>query len=145
MGARAGVTLVELLLVLVILGIVTTLVVPGTASVWRSGASPDADGPPGLAAARRLAVARGVTVRLTTTADGEWRVTIPGTADPLASGRDDKAGGVPTDLFTDLLIDPLGTCRPGAQSATRAPDAAFDAGRCRWLPLAPSPTGADTR
>lgn len=145
MGARAGVTLVELLLVLVILGIVTTLVVPGTASVWRSGASPEADAPIGLTAARRLAVARGVTVRLTTTADGAWRVAVPGSADPLASGHDDQAGGVTSDLVTDLLIDPLGTCRPGAQSATQAPGATFDAGRCRWLPLAPSPTGADTR
>jgi prepilin-type N-terminal cleavage/methylation domain-containing protein len=133
MRARAGVTLVELLLVLVILGVVATLVVPGTASVFRGGLSGGNDTATALASARRLAVQHGVTVRLQVDADGRWRVRIPGASDSLAAGQQPAEA----DRGTDLFIDPLGTCRPAPGWRASAADegAAFDAGRCRWVPV----------
>lgn len=124
-------TLIELLLVLVILGVVTTLVVPGTASVFRGGVSGADHDTPALTLARRLAVQHGVTVRLQVDSDGRWRVRVPGASDSLAAGQQAADGVTSTDLF----IDALGTCRPasGWPTAISEGGAMFDAGRCRWM------------
>lgn len=133
MAARAGVTLVELLIVLAILGIVATLVVPGTASVFRVGQTHNGTTAAVADSARRLAVSRGVTVRLQVFADGHWRVLVPGADEPLATGvLPDRVGA--SDM-TDVLVDPLGTCRPAPGSHAATPDtrSVFDAGLCRWV------------
>ena len=132
MVARAGVTLVELLIVLAILGIVATLVVPsGVASVFRTAPVDPAIAV--LDSARRLAVTGGVTVRVRVRPDGQWSIAVPGAGEPLA------AGALPAPLTgalrSDLTIDPLGTCRPASRSFSALADtpAVFDAGRCQWV------------
>lgn len=134
MVARAGVTLVELLIVLVIMGIVVALAVPFGA-VSRRDRSTDtrAQLPAVVDTARRLAVQHAVSVRVRIERDGVWSVSVPGAAAPLATGRLPEKGDAGA-VGVDLTVDPLGSCRPipGWRPDAMPYDKAFDAGRCRW-------------
>lgn len=137
---RSGVTLFELLVVLVVLGIITAAVVrqqlpPAPAD--RRDQSPDLDRL--VDSARQLATRQAVTVALRVYDDGLWSIVVPGQPEPLAAGTLDVRGiGA-----LQLTVDPLGACRPvGKWSVTREGTATvWDATRCRWrVPRAGEPT-----
>lgn len=130
-AARAGVTLFELLVVLVILAIVTAVVVrqqlPPAPADRREQAS-DLDAL--VDSARQLATKQAVTVALRVYDDGLWSIVVPGQTEPLAAGTLDVRGiGA-----LQLTVDPLGACRPvGKWSVKREGTATvWDATRCRW-------------
>jgi prepilin-type N-terminal cleavage/methylation domain-containing protein len=133
LGVRRGVTLVELLVVLVLMAISAALVVPALRP--RSGdALRDGDGQPMspvdavLTEARRLAIKRGEPMHLRVTSDGVWAVA------PLAGGDAIRDGRLPTALgwVPDVVIDAMGVC--ALASGTVAPQfaTAWDALQCRW-------------
>jgi len=102
---RRGVTLPELLVVLVLLGLGSAIVLP---LVRRGGAHTDRSDGRLVAEARRLAIGRAQPVRFRLAATGGWSVTA-------ASGAVLSAGTVPGDHpAMDLVIDPLGGCLPVA-------------------------------
>lgn len=128
---RSGLTLFEVLVVLVIMGIAGALVLSrrvsqsGTDRVASAG-----DMKAVVDSARRLAVARAGTVRVRVYNDGLWSVVIPGDSEPIAAGRITEP---PAPM--DLTVDARGTCRPSAGWVPREDHrAAFDAGRCQWAP-----------
>ncbi len=109
---RSGITLVELLVVLVVLGLGTALVAP--ALVF-----PD-DEEPGryervLESGVELAAAREQVVRLVVASDGRWSILAPGQTATLAEGRFDRFQG---PAFA-LAISPLGSC--GAEPGSDPP------------------------
>lgn len=129
---RAGLTLLELLVVLAILAI-TTAVVP---LAWRpsrptSGSALDAL----IQAARRDAIRRGEELRLRVDADGAWVLAARDGTVILETGRIAS----PTAAVS-LRVDALGTCRPGA-SGTAVAGASFDMLACRYLSSATGAVG----
>jgi prepilin-type N-terminal cleavage/methylation domain-containing protein len=143
LGVRRGVTLVELLVVLVLMAISAALVVPSLRP--RSGdASLDVDGHPVspvdavLTEARRLAIKRGEPLHLRVASDGVWAIA------PLAGGTAIRDGRLPNalDWLPDVLIDAMGVC--ALASGTVAPQfaTAWDALQCRWRS---GPTGPRSR
>lgn len=147
-SVRRGVTLLELLVVLVLMAIATALVVPAlrfpSASLateaggsltghWQSGLipTPEVDGV--LAGARRLALRRGEPVRLRVASDGVWAVA------PLKGGEAIQTGRVTQALSwqPDLTIDAMGTCVLAPNVLPRAGAAAWDALACRWREALP--------
>lgn len=107
---RSGVTLLELLVVLVILGVTAMLVVPAVLPAR----APDTDPARELVtSARRTALTRGAPVRLRLESDGNWTVAAQQDGAIIDTGR--VAGGA-TPL--DLGIDARGTCMPVASGAT---------------------------
>ena len=129
---RAGLTLLELLVVLAILAI-TTAVVP---LAWRpsrptSGSALDAL----IQTARRDAIRRGEELRLRVDADGAWVLAARDGTAILETGRIAS----PTAAVS-LRVDALGTCRPGA-SGTAVAGASFDMLACRYLSSATGAVG----
>lgn len=143
-ATRRGVTLFELLVVLVILAIVTAAVVrqqlPPAPADRREQAT-DLDQL--VDSARQLATRQAVTVALRIYDDGLWSIVIPGQSEPLAAGTMDVRGiGA-----MQLTVDPMGTCRPvGKWSVKREGTATvWDATRCRWRMPRAGETVASTR
>jgi len=102
---RAGFTLVEILVVLILMGIAAGLVAPAFRTP-RADSADALDEP--LRIARRLALSRGETVYLDLASSGEWAVhgassLVEG---PLASGRVDTYDGP----SATMVASPLGTC-----------------------------------
>lgn len=145
---RCGVTLLELLVVLVLMAIASALVVPAlrfpsTSLGIEDGASmsgqrrtgliptPEVDGV--LANARRIALKRGEPVRLRVASDGVWAIA------PLNGGEAIENGRVTQALSwqPDLTIDAIGTCVLSANVAPLAGAAAWDALACRWREALP--------
>lgn len=124
-----GVTLVELLVVLVLMGIAAALVAPAVRSprplaesIAGAPLSP-VDGV--INAARRLAIGRGQPLALRIANDGVWSVVAADTGDPVDAGRVSGAlAWLPT-----LRIDALGRCT--LRAGALPPD-----GRRTWDPLA---------
>jgi prepilin-type N-terminal cleavage/methylation domain-containing protein len=143
---RAGLTLLELLVVLVILAITTT-VVP---LVWRAPRAAAGSALDRLTqSARRDAIRRGEELRLRVDADGVWVLGARNGAAILDTGRI-----APPVATVSLRIDALGTCRPGADAGADAgagagagADAYADAGAsfdmlaCRYRPPATATLG----
>lgn len=101
---RNAITLVELLVVLVVLGLASALVAPALLFPEDPERRPyDAV----LEGVVDLAAAREEVLRLVVDSDGRWRVTAPD-ADVLARGGID---GYQADAFI-LLVSPLGSCGP---------------------------------
>lgn len=127
--ARAGLTLMEVLVVLVILGIAGALLL--SRQVTQNGtrrAESAGDMKAVVDSARRLAVQRQQTLRVRVYNDGLWSVVAPDIADPIAAGNITEP---PAPL--DLTVDARGTCRPSpGWIPSEAHRAAFDAGKCRW-------------
>jgi prepilin-type N-terminal cleavage/methylation domain-containing protein len=124
---RAGVTLVELLVVLVIVGLATTVVVPAVRVPEAAAASQEDP----LRVAQRLAVQRGEALALTVQADGPWVVTRSAQPDDtISTGR-----SAPSVVGT-MSILPTGACLPVALSATRG---AWDPISCEWQTAVATP------
>lgn len=120
---RAGVTLIELLVVLVVMGIGAAVVVPTV----RTAAPPRPLDESPLAAAQRLAMQRGESLRLDIAPDGAWLLRRSAEPDDTVAH-----GGADTTATGDgaiLMILPSGSCVPLALTA-RAP--AWDPVGCRW-------------
>ncbi len=147
-SARVGVTLLELLVVLVLMGIASALVVPalrfpaasmgsddgGSLSrVQQSGliATPEVDGV--LANARRLALRRGEPVRFRVSTDGVWAIVALNGGEAIQNGRVAQ----PLSWQPDLTIDAVGTCVLSPNVVPRAGAAAWDALACRWREALP--------
>ena len=128
---RAGLTLLELLVVIVIIAI-TTAVVP---LAWRTPRATDPSALDGLTqTTRREAIRRGEALRLRVEADGAWVLATGDGADILKTGR------IPAPMvFISLRVDALGTCRPGSEPANSeraGSGASFDMLACRYVTAA---------
>lgn len=121
--ARRGVTLIEVVVVLALLGVAAALAGPVLARPRAEGDAAEA-----VARARALALRRAETVRFAMDADGAWRAQRwEGARDeaPLLAGRARAGARAPS-----LRITPLGACL------------LTDAGDARaWDPLACAPAG----
>lgn len=119
---RRGVTLVELLVVLVILGIGGAIVVPAMRDLGPAEAEPSS-----AVVARDLAARRGESVRVVVEPSGAWRATAErDTTDaPLARGA---AATFPSGTWT---VTPVGLCLPRPMAGAPSPaTAAWDPVRC---------------
>lgn len=129
MRQRAGLTLTEVLVVLVIIAIAGALLLSrqvtrqGTLRVEHAGAMREV-----VDSARTLATQRRDAVRLRIYSDGLWSIEVRGAADPIAAGT-----MTPPPAPLDLSVDAKGNCRATAGWTPReALRAAFDAGKCRF-------------
>jgi prepilin-type N-terminal cleavage/methylation domain-containing protein len=131
MRRRAGLTLTELLVALVILAIAGAMLLSRT--VTRQGtrrAENAGDMKAVVDTARALALSRKETLRLRVYADGLWSVVTPALSDPLAAGT---ISAPPAPI--DLTIEARGGCRATTGWVPREElRAAFDAGKCRFGP-----------
>lgn len=121
-GCRRAVTLLELLVVLVLLGLSAAVVMPALRLPVTAG--PDSP----LVRARTVAVRRGEAVRLEIDRDGGWTVrpaTDRGGA-LLLSGSGTTSGSMTTPV--SIVITALGTCLPESAAAPGA--APWDPVRC---------------
>lgn len=145
---RHGVTLLELLVVLVLMAIASALVLPAirfprsvaslqgddderdvaSASAKPFGlmSSPEVDEV--LTQARRLAIKRGEPVRLRVATDGVWAIVSANNGEELESGRVAEA----LSWQPDITVDAMGTCMLQSSVVPRARAAAWDALACRW-------------
>lgn len=125
--SRRGVTLLELLIVLVLLGMASALVAPMLGSTGARGNAADDTTAPLIARARALAVRRAEPLTLTLASTGTWTIrTVRGDA-AIDSGamRSRSAESLRAASYT---FDALGGCLPGAHETTDEP---FDALACR--------------
>ncbi|MES3033942.1 MAG: GspH/FimT family pseudopilin [Gemmatimonadota bacterium] len=125
-GRRRAVTLLELLVVLVLLGLSAAVVLP---TLRLPGIAPAESA---LARARTLAVRRGEAVRLETSRDGSWIVRTAATPDGpvLLSGSGTSADTA--SVAPSVLVSALGTCFP--EGAAAPGQAAWDPARCALTP-----------
>lgn len=132
-GARRGVTLLELLVVLALLGIVAAFALPALIPTTPRGATLN----DAIRTARSAAIARAQLLSLTVGADGAWDVrSLPGDdAAPLAAG---SLASPPSAAFR-LQLTPLGACI--AASALPAELQGWDAAGCTAPALATARDG----
>jgi general secretion pathway protein H len=124
---RAGVTLVELLVVLMVVGVATTVVVP---ALRPGGPAIDASIDP-IVAARRLAVQRGEALQLTMQSSGAWQVVRTSDPDEVV------AQGIGADSSAAVLaMLPSGSCVPVTIAVMRG---SWDPVQCRWASTEASP------
>jgi prepilin-type N-terminal cleavage/methylation domain-containing protein len=118
---RAGVTLVELLVVLMVVGVATTVVVP----VLRpAGPAIDASIDP-------VTVQRGEALQLTMQSTGAWQVVRSSDPDEVV------AQGIGADSSAAVLaMLPSGSCVPVTIAVTRG---SWDPVQCRWASAEASP------
>ena len=145
-AARRGVTLLELLVVLLLLGLAAALVAPVLRLPTERGAAAGSDPLARAAdAARDLALRRGESLVLAVAPDGRWSVapaerTAAADGAPLLLGRLD--GGAPARALR-VVVSALGTCVPDAppgDAGAWSDDAVWDAAACR--PAARGPAAA---
>lgn len=120
--SHPGVTLLELLVALAVVGAGATLVAPLLRLPTRAERGDDV-----VARTRALALRRAEAMTLVVGADGAWRIgpTRADGGEPLASGRLEAAR---TDsLPGELVVTPLGHCLAFAR---RAAGGAWDPVRC---------------
>lgn len=122
---RAGVTLLELVVVLVVLGLVAGL----TAPVFFGSAAPPETTETLVAAARASAIARAQALRLEVATSGAWRLWSPD-----RPGEAVARGQLPAALpdMIELELTPLGGC------VSRTPAGRRDAARCTPAPGTPT-------
>ena len=135
-SVRRGVTLLELLVVLVLLAVTAAVVLPTfMPPSTTAGADPTATV---VASARRVAIRRGEPLRLRIASDGIWALVTLHDGVAIDAGRlktvkqfADDAHAVSTELV--LTIDALGSCQPGDGSAYGSVyGATYDPLTCRW-------------
>jgi prepilin-type N-terminal cleavage/methylation domain-containing protein len=127
--APSGVTLLELLVVVLLLGLGAALTAP---ALLRARPAPTgADAARVTAFARGAAVRRGETLALDLAADGRWTLRVAhGDSLPLAAGALD-ATRTTTAMPRRLLVTPLGACLPDDDAADGPSPPSWDAGACR--------------
>jgi prepilin-type N-terminal cleavage/methylation domain-containing protein len=144
---RRGVTLLELLVVLVLMALSAALVVPAlsapTTGALRSdetmngklgsGATERMDLgdlaiDPILTSARRLAIRRGEPLRVQIDRDGVWAIVPERGGSAIDGGRTQP----PTLWLPDVIVDALGTCVLFAEVVPPPGARAWDAMTCRW-------------
>ena len=126
--ARHGVTLLELLVVLLLLGLAVALTLPRLSIPSRA-----AEGDPRartVAMARALAVRRAEALRLEVDADGRWRLLA---RDSVLQGGALPGGGA----RLRLVLSPLGVCVPEPSDDAPVP------GGPTWDVAACAPAAAD--
>ena len=126
-SARRGVTLLELLVVLTLMGVASALVVPALA---RRALQADGADVTIVVAARRTAIGRAEPLRLRLFADGAWTLTAQRDGAVVDSGH--VRDSLPAE---DLLLDALGGCVP----SPRGPARAFDPMACAFVDEAARP------
>lgn len=108
--ARRGVTLLELLVVLVLMGISAAVVAPALNPPAESRANSSVAL---VERARRAATARGEPVRLQIAADGAWAIVSLREGIHIGRGHMNSADIGNADLVArDLRIDAMGSCTP---------------------------------
>ncbi len=126
--SRSGLTLLELLVVLVILAI-TSAIVP---LAWRNSRATQTRALDDLIhTARREAIRRGDELRLRVDGDGAWVLAARDGSDILQSGRIAAPAAA-----VSLRVDALGTCRPSGDrlhSDRSNSDASFDMLTCHYV------------
>ena len=129
-AVRRGVTLLELLIVLVLMGMAASVVAPVLVQRPLQAEPGEAEL---ITDARRTAVRRGEPVRLRLSADGVWALVALRDGQAIRSGRLDSAE-IRESSEVDLRIDAMGTCTPAGRSNTSSPKrrAAFDMLTCRF-------------
>lgn len=145
---RRGVTLFELLVVLVLMTISAALVWPAISSVpdrlvdseaqdpadvlqrqaGQATPLPDAAVDPVLTSARRAAIKRGEPVRVRVERDGVWAIVS------VKGGLAIETGRVAMELawLPDVVVDALGTCLLSPNVSRPAGAQSWDALACRW-------------
>lgn len=111
---RRGVTLLELLIVLTLMGVAAALVAP---ALVRPTAAPAPAGREIVNRARQQAIRRGEPLRVSLRANGEWVLTAQRDGAVVDSGH-----AKDSLLPSDLLLDALGGCIPTAGRDARAFD-----------------------
>lgn len=129
MPRRAGLTLTEVLVALVIIAITGAVLL--SRQVTRQGVR-HAESARAMTAmvdsVRTLAARRRETVRLRVYGDGLWSVEVRAQAEPIAAGT---MAAPPAPI--DVSVTARGECRATPGSTPReALRAAFDAGKCRF-------------
>jgi prepilin-type N-terminal cleavage/methylation domain-containing protein len=130
--SRAGFTLIEILVVLLLIGMAAAVAMP---ALLRSRA-PESSLKTLFGNAREAAIRRGETVYLRIGSNGEWRIdgsAVPGASDSLLTGQMER---LPAPLT--LLVSPTGTCMLDVPSAMAAPELQLDPLTCELA--VPSPT-----
>jgi prepilin-type N-terminal cleavage/methylation domain-containing protein len=135
---RRGVTLLELLVVLVVMGIAAAVVAPALVRPVARPAGASGSVESLVADARRTAIRRGQPVRLRLAADGVWALVAASDGAFLASGRAARTGSLDRQDI-DLRIDAMGSCTPagGLDVRLHRDDRAFDPLACRARPVGP--------
>jgi len=120
---RRGVTLLELVVALALLGTMVALVLPSLATPAARGGRVDDM----LRGARGAAIARAQTLTLAVAPDGEWRVRALPPDDTLRIL--DGVLDAPPSAAYQLQLSPLGACLPA--TALPAEFGGWDAAGCR--------------
>jgi prepilin-type N-terminal cleavage/methylation domain-containing protein len=124
---RPGLTLLELLVVLALMGLVLAVAAP---AFIVPRANEDSGLGAVVATARRAAILRAEPVTVTLDSDGVWHIDgdVTPMAPPIAAGRLASTVGE-----LRLRVSPMGTCIPDRLVATRSEWNALD---CRLSPVA---------
>ena len=124
MPRRSGLTLIEILVVLILMGLVAALVAPNLLPRHRDQSAINAL----LGSAREVAARRGEVVYVHVDPTGQWRMEAGAdpSRGPLATGR------VPPFLTASvtLMVWPLGSCAFDLRSAAAASAVALDPLTC---------------
>jgi prepilin-type N-terminal cleavage/methylation domain-containing protein len=125
MKRRGGLTLIEMLVVVVLLAMAGALVVPAIRSVLPARTGLGALVP----AARKAASRRGETIYLRIRESGDWRMEGAASTDagPFATGRVDPFPGLPLTL----IVSPRGNCAFDPQSSKAAQSIRLDSLTCK--------------
>ncbi|MEP6764606.1 MAG: prepilin-type N-terminal cleavage/methylation domain-containing protein [Gemmatimonadaceae bacterium] len=131
---RSGVTLLELLVVLVLMSISAALVMPSLRLPKSLNVTDGTDGRVTTAVdvvmtnARRIAIKRGEPVRLRMAWDGVWAIV------PAKGGEAIQTGRISESLpwIPDVTIDAMGICVLNDGVVPRANARSWDALGCRW-------------
>ena len=125
MPRRSGLTLIEILVVLILMGLAAVLVAPVLLPPHHDQSALNAL----LGSAREIAARRGEVVYLHIDPTGHWRMEAGANprAGTLATGRVPAFLGAPATL----MVSPLGSCAFDLRSATAAGAVALDPLSCQ--------------